>query len=187
MKVMCLEKKNNIEYFIGSFKESDEQSLVIETYTKNISKYAFAHSAVEKILFKECSPNIGESAFEVCKNLHTVIFGMLGEDGTVRESVLKNLNPNSVTGDYTIQLNAFKGCSKLTTLVLPEIKGTLAIEKDAFSSCEALRTVVALCDKIDFTGNPFADCPKHLTFICKEDSAVARFAREYGYGSAYVG
>lgn len=88
--------------------------------------------------------------------------------------------------DYVIQANVFKGYGKLTTLALPKAKGTLTIEKDAFRDCGALRTAVALCDKIDFTGNPFADAPEHLTFVCKKDSCVARFARENGYRSVYV-
>ena len=101
-------------------------------------------------------------------------------------SPLKNVVPASVTGNFTIQTNAFKGCSSLTTLVLPQISGTLTIEKDAFSGCEKLRAVVAVCGNVDFTGNPFSGCPAHLTFVCKKDSDVARFARENGYRSVYV-
>lgn len=183
MKGMYIEKESNIEYFIGSFKADYEEFVEVVDIKKNIAKSAFAHSDIEKVLFKSCTPNISEKAFEGCKKLHTVIFGELGK---AEESVLKNLKPNSVTSDYTIQANAFKDCSKLTTVVLPEIAGTLTIERDAFAGCETLRTVLALCDKSDFTENPFADCSEHLTFVCKEDSAVARFARENGYRSVYV-
>ena len=187
IKSIYVEKNNDMAYYIGSFKEDDEKFVSIESNPQNIAKSAFAHSDIEKILFKGCTPNIGEAAFEGCKSLTTVIFGELGKDKSYEKFGLKNLKPNSVTGDYTIQANAFKDCSKLTTVILPEIAGTLTIERDAFAGCEALRTVLALCDKSDFTENPFADCPEHLTFVCKEDSAVARFARENDYRSVYVG
>ena len=209
MKSIYLEKNNSMDYFIGSFKADDFAEI---DSTAAIAKSAFAHSDVEKILFKGCPKSIGEKAFEECESLTTVIFGELRNNGTaandekndnmstvnensnsencetkIGKSVLKNVKLASTDGDYTIQANAFKDCAKLATLVLPQVDGTLVIEKDVFSGCRALRTVVALCDKISFTGNPFADSPEHLTFVCKEDSEVARFARENGYRSAYVG
>ncbi|MBD5448454.1 MAG: leucine-rich repeat protein [Treponema sp.] len=189
MKSICLEKNNSTAYFIGSFKTDDEEFAEIDS-TAAISKSAFAHSDVEKILFKGCPKSIGEKAFEECESLTTVIFGEVGKDGTAADkekALLKNLTLASTDGDYTIQANAFKDCAKLATLVLPQVDGTLVIEKDAFCGCRALRTVVALCGKADFTDNPFADSPEHLTFVCKENSEVARFARENGYRSAYVG
>lgn len=186
MKSIYIEKNGNITYFIGSFKADDFAKI---DGNASIAKSAFAHSDVEKILFKNCSTNIGEKAFEGCGELTTVIFGELEKDETIEKSVLKNVTLASASDDYTIQANAFKDCAKLTTLVLPKVtSGNLTIEKDAFCGCGALRTVVAICDdKVDFTGNPFADSPKHLTFICKENSDVARFARENGYRSVYVG
>ena len=181
-----LEKNNSMDYFIGSFKADDFAEI---DGTAAIAKSAFAHSDVEKILFKGCPKSIGEKAFEGCESLTTVIFGELGKDEAIEQSVLKNLTLASATGDFTIQANAFKDCAKLATLVLPKLddKHKLVIEKDAFCGCRALRTVVALCDKADFTGNTFANSPEHLTFVCKENSEVARFARENGYRSVYVG
>ena len=211
MKSMYIEKgnKKNIAYFIGSFKDNN---FVEIDNTATISESAFAHSDVEKILFKNCSPNIGEKAFEGCESLVTVIFGELEKDKQdndksettnnqttnnqtttenyetkIGKNTIKNLKLASTSSAYDIQANAFKDCAKLATLVLPQVSGTLTIEKDAFSGCGALRTVVAICDKVDFTANPFADSSEHLTFICKENSDVARFARENGYRSVYVG
>lgn len=186
MKDIYIENEKNMAYFIGSFKADDFAEI---DNTATISESAFAHSDAEKILFKNCSPNIGEKAFEGCKLLTTVIFSEVEKDETFEKSVLKNVKLASATGNFTIQANAFKDCAKLATLVLPKVddKHKLVIEKDAFCSCGALRTVVAICDKADFTDNPFTDSPKHLTFICKENSDVARFARENGYRSVYVG
>lgn len=189
-KSICLEKNNTVAYFIGNYKEDD---FIVIYGNAAIAKSAFAYSNIEKILFKGCSPNIGERAFENCESLTTVIFGELENDGTAadkEQALIKNLKLASADGDYVIQTNAFKGCGKLTTLVLPSPKdgnSKLVIEKDAFFGCGALRTVVAIYGEINVTGNPFADSPEHLTFVCKKDSGVARFARENGYRSVYVG
>lgn len=184
-KSICLEKNNTVAYFIGNYKADDFAEI---DNTATISESAFAHSDAEKILFKNCSPNIGEKAFEGCKLLTTVIFGEVEKDETFEKSVLKNVTLAPATGNFTIQANAFKDCAKLATLVLPKVddKHKLVIEKDAFFGCGALRTVVAIYGEIDVTGNPFADSPEHLTFVCKKDSGVARFARENGYRSVYV-
>ena len=114
---------------------------------------------------------------------------------------INGINLKEIESDFTVQKDAFKNCSKLETVILPEIKKTefkrkgskkvdeakkLIIEKDAFSGCESLRTVVALCDEIDFTENPFTDCPDYLTFVCRKNSKIDRFARENDYRSIYV-
>ena len=190
------EEIKNMVFFIGSL---DKKVLVEIDGITAISESAFANSDVESILFSSCSSGcytIGKSAFENCDKLKTVIFGELGEDEVfkvkkedkeIETSILKNVKLASAADDnLTIQTNAFKGCSSLTTLILPQISGTLTIEKDAFSGCEKLRSVVAVCGNADFTGNPFSGCPAHLTFVCKKDSKVDRFARENGYRSVHV-
>lgn len=200
MKKNYLEKKiekdnqkvNSIGYFIDSYKDGDFveiDGVADPSGVNSIAKSAFAHSDVKKILFKGCYKEIGEKAFEGCEELDTVIFGELGKDEVIKNATLKNLTIAPTDNNYTIQVNAFKGCGKLTTLVLPSPKdgnSKLVIEKDAFFGCGALRTVVAIYGEIDVTGNPFADSPEHLTFVCKKDSGVARFARENGYRSVYV-
>ena len=180
-----LEKTENIEFFISSFR--DETDFVVFDGITAISESAFANSDAENILFKGKFSSIRKSAFENCDKLKTVIFGELVESDEKDTSPLKNVKPASAA-DFTIQTNAFKGCSSLTTLILPKIRGkkTLTIEKDAFSGCEKLRAVVAICGKADFTGNPFSGCPAHLTFVCKKNSKVDRFARENGYRSVYA-
>lgn len=174
----------------------DVYDFVVLHYTSSIATSAFAYSCVEKILFKhifvgDYPSNIGEKAFENCESLTTVIFGELGKETIIsyeENTKLKNVGLDLAKGDYTIQTDAFKGCRKLTTLVLPEVVNEykLVIERDAFCGCEALRTIVALCDKIEFTGNPFPEANEHLTFICKENSEMARFACKNGYRSVYV-
>ena len=180
-----LEKTENIEFFISSFR--DETDFVVFDSITAISESAFANSDVENIQLKGKFSSIGKSAFENCDKLKTVIFGELVEKDKQAASPLKNVKLASAVADnLTIQTNAFKGCSSLTTLILPQINGTLTIEKDAFSGCEKLRSVVADCGNADFTGNPFSGCPARLTFVCKKNSKVDRFARENDYRSVYA-
>ncbi|MBD5426473.1 MAG: leucine-rich repeat protein [Treponema sp.] len=190
MKGIYIKKDKCMAQFITFFEE--DWLIVINDNTTSIAESAFAYSDVERILFKGRYSSIGEKAFEGCEELTTVIFGELWKDETLADkekSILKNLTLASARGDYIIQSNAFKDCAKLATLVLPKVDDNhkLVIENDAFCACGSLRTVVALCDTIDFTSNPFAEEAEHLTFICKENSGVARFARENGYRSVYVG
>ena len=174
MKGIYLEKNNNMEFFIGSL---DEKVLV----------------EIDGIA------SLSESAFENCDKLKTVIFGELGGDESIKgstgqeTSILKNVVLASADGDFTIQTNAFKGCSQLTTLILPKLEGEpkpgkpeLIIENDAFLCCKSLRTVVATCDHATFTGNPFSSCPAHLTFVCKKNSEVERFALKNSYRIVHV-
>lgn len=188
MKGIYLKKNNSLAHFIGFF---DEDWFFVINNTALISASAFAHSDVERLLFKGRPSSIGKSAFKGCESLNTVIFGEPWKSETLADkgkSILKNLALATARDDYVIQANAFNGCESLTTLVLPKVDDThkLVIENDAFCGCGSLRTVVAICDKIDFTGNPFAEEAEHLTFICKRDSDVARFAREYSYKIVYV-
>ena len=184
MTGIYLEKIKNMEFFIGSL---DKKVLVEIDGITAISESAFANSDAENILLKDQFSSIRKSTFENCDKLKTVIFGELEKsDGKGKATgILKNVVPASAD-NFTIQTNAFKGCSSLTTLILPKISGMLTIEKDAFSGCEKLRAVVAICDEAVFTGNPFSGCPAHLTFVCEKNSKVDRFARENGYRSVYV-
>ena len=175
MKGIYLEKNKNIEFFIGSFH--DETDFVVFDGTTGIS----------------------ESAFENCDKLKTVIFGKLEGNDVFKDcyghetSILKNVVCASVTDDFTIHTNAFKGCSQLTTLILPKLEGELKqgkpeliIKDNAFLCCKSLRTVVAVCDHATFTGNPFSCCPAHLTFVCKKDSDVDKFALRNNYRRVHV-
>lgn len=191
MEGIYIKKDKSMAHFITFFDE--DWFVVIDDNTTSIAESAFVYSDVEikRFLFKGSYSIIGEKAFKGYGELTMVIFGEPGTDETLADkekSILKNLALTTANGDFTIQANAFKDCAKLATLVLPKVDDDhkLVIEKDAFCGCGSLRTVVALCDTIDFTGNPFADSPEHLTFVCKENSEVARFARENGYRSMYV-
>ena len=94
-------------------------------------------------------------------------------------------NKKNIKASFVIESLAFSNCKNLHTIILPDCD-KLVIEKDAFANCSSLRTLVCCKCKVDFTGNPFEDCPETLTFICEKDSELERFARENGFRSVNV-
>lgn len=91
--------------------------------------------------------------------------------------------------DLSIQHGAFKSCSKLQTVILPLVNNKITIEKEAFAGCSELRTVVFYEEEtenykvqkdVDISEDAFIGC-SNLTFVCKEDSKAARYAREHGF------
>lgn len=186
-------KDDTIEYFICQFIENEG---VLFSSGTEIKEKGFSCSSISSINIKSALTKIEKSAFENCNELLNFVCGDITKVNNENELNLKGIDITTIESDFIIQKDAFKNCSKLETVILPEIKKAesknmdekkkLIIEKDAFFGCESLRTVVALCDEIDFTGNPFADCSDYLTFICFKDSKVEKFARENGYRSIYV-
>lgn len=91
---------------------------------------------------------------------------------------------NKSSFDLTIQVDAFKNCKKLHTVILP-VNGNVLVEKNAFIGCDKLRNVVALGD-VTIDNGAFTCCQESLTFICKENSKVDTFARENGFKTIYI-
>lgn len=195
MSIIYKTKDSAVEYFICKFVENESITISPET---EIREKAFACSSFNSISIKSALTKIEKSAFENCNELLNFVCGEIAQD---KAENINGINLTEISTDFTVQKDAFKNCSKLETVILPEIKKAefkrkgskkvdeakkLIIEKDAFSGCESLRTVVALCDEIDFTENPFADCPEYLTFVCRKNSKIDRFARENDYRSIYV-
>lgn len=196
MSIIYKTKDSAVEYFICKFVENESITISPEI---GIKENSFIHSSLSSINIKSALTKIEKSAFENCNELLNFVCGEIAQD-KVDENI-NGINLKEIESDFTVQKDAFKNCSKLETVILPEIKKVefkrkgskkvdeakkLIIEKDAFSGCESLRTVVALCDEIDFTENPFADCPEYLTFVCRKNSKIDRFARENDYRSIYV-
>lgn len=196
MSIIYKTKDSAVEYFICKFVENE--SIIFSSETE-IRENSFSHSSLNSINIKYSLIKIEKSAFENCNELLNFIYGEIAQD-KVDENI-KGINLTEIESDFIIQKDAFKNCLKLETVILPKIKKSesktkvskklyetkkLIIEKDAFSGCESLRTVVALCDEIDFTENPFASCSDYLTFICRKNSKIDRFARENDYRSIYV-
>ena len=188
MQFIYVNQGNIFKYFIH--RVSNDSLNISGNYTV-ISKEAFSYSSIKDIIVKAPVSCIQESAFKECGDIESVIFtGTTGNSEIVSEDSLDQSLKSSIMkidseDTFTIQKDAFKNCTKLVTVMLPETK-KIVIEKDAFYSCESLRTVVAVADACEFSGNPFENCSQNITFICRENSEVAKFVREYGYKSVYV-
>ena len=136
-------------------------------------------SNVKQVFFDEHLQKIGKEAFKNCEDLEVFCCGEKAEEETKQVKGIKIANLE--TENFIIESLSFSKCKNLHTVIFQNCK-ELIIEKDAFSGCSSLRTLVYLSEKIDFTGNPFEDCPENLTFVGKkENSALERFARENGY------
>lgn len=202
---------NSIEHFITSVP--DDTFVIRNQNCTEIKENAFANSEEKNIVFKSSITKIMQNAFENCKNLENVIFfcghksnKRLGRiivenqklsdiikqqdlcDGSIyKEDDLNkfNLYLCNPSRHFTVQKEAFKNCTNLKTVIFP-CANKITIEKDAFWGCESLRTIIAITKVIDFTNNPFESCTENLVFICRKGSNVDKFAREYGYKTAYV-
>lgn len=192
-KDIFLVRDNKLEYFICTFTEDDAERTSYFKNIKAISSCAFKNMKdyLSTVCVADELNTIEKSAFENCDELYCFFCGKVdfGSELKLTDCSIKNISQTeNFAGNFTIQSNAFKNCSALTTVIFPTMSNLskLIIEKDAFSGCENLRTVVAICDDIDFTENPFEDCPADLTFICRKNSQVAKFVRENGYRSINV-
>lgn len=179
MTPVYVEEGGELRYFI--FGLCDDSDVCKLPDIKTIHESAFArHNGIKQIF---CGSNLNlieKEAFKDCKKLEVFCCKQEAED-TIKN--IKGIEISSCNNNFTIQSKAFAGCKSLQTVILPIVsnKSNLIIEKDAFIDCESLRMVVVLAKKIDFTENPFGDCPQELTFVCKKGSDVKQFARENGY------
>lgn len=186
--------KNHIKYFIH---HSILNATCLTGEITIISSGAFADTPISNMIIKAPVSRIEQKAFQNCRNLECLFYESIAESDSQSKSnrpAIINLNiPNcniqtensTPVSRIKILTEAFNNCSNLRTVCLPIIND-LYIEKDAFSGCESLRTVVAITNKSTIIGNPFAECPSYLTFICKKNSPIARFAMEFGYRVIYV-
>lgn len=150
---------------------------------KKIEKYAFRYNKeIEKVIFPTTLCDIGQWAFDGCKNLTTVKMSYRVkrvDDGAFRDCTSLQTVDLSMTGLEVLPESAFKGCTSLTQVTLPESikvigrdafngcrylgsinlpEGLTTIQLFAFYDCDSL-TAVALPDTLQFLGNSaFAGC-----------------------------
>lgn len=83
--------------------------------------------SLQAVILPDTITEIGDSAFEGCKELSALIFG---------RNTVSGYMPEGLTA---IGKSAFQGCSKLPNLILPESFATMG--QDAFTDCVNLKTV----------------------------------------------
>lgn len=188
MKKIYLEDSNKLlKRFVCGINEKEEDdddcATLVFTSVSVISEKSFVSSDVNQIVFENALTTIKMEAFKDSEDLEIFCCGKVGGDTKIENAAgtIKGVEIYDAQSDFAIETSAFAGCDSLHTVILPKCK-TLKIEKNVFLECSSLRTVVALPEEIEFTENPFRDCPKDLTFVCKSNSYVERFARENGYG-----
>lgn len=151
-------------------------------------------STVEYVKFDNELTLIEESAFEKCDNLRIVEIGSnkyiktgegkQSDEKNIWEYISNKQNKEIVSDFLTIQAKAFYNCSKLHTVILPDIKrgrgkGMLSVEKDVFTGCTSLRTVVFGTGDVKIHDQSFIGC-NNVSFVCPAGSDAEQFAREHG-------
>jgi len=120
----------------GKYVKSE--GLTIPEGTTEIKNGAFMNNAsIKEIIIPDSVITIQPNAFENCTNLEKVTFG--------KNSKLK-----------TIFYNAFKGCSKLIDLELPE--SVEVIYNYAFENCTSLKTIYIPKNVKTILSQPFGGC-----------------------------
>lgn len=192
---LILSKTKSLKYFLCHI---DKDSTVFSCPKTEIEKKAFRNDKTLNVFYKNIADGIGEikfceSAFENCRELKAVVFGNKDysddKDLDIKEVVStgstteSDASTSAIADSLAIQYRAFKDCENLHTVVLPKFN-SLIIEKDSFVNCKNLRTIVLLendeTSSVSISEEAFSNC-NDITFICKKDGKVARFARENNF------
>ncbi len=125
-------------------------------------------SSLISVTIPESVTRIGNNAFEWCSNLTRVTIPesvmSIGNDAFWRCTSLINAGPTGSGCDYqfgwteSIPSNAFRGCSSLTSISIPE--GITRIGDNAFTGCYSL-TSVSIPDGVTSIGErAFSECSR---------------------------
>lgn len=148
-------------------KENDVRSITLPNSIKHIGKNAFSGAKNMTSIEIPGEVIIEKYAFEDCAQLRKILIkdfiaesGDIAENGTtIGEGAFKGCTsldsvilPNSVN---TIRANAFQNCSQLKEIVIP--RGVRTIKADAFSECYALRYVTFIPRDLTIEEGAFED------------------------------
>lgn len=134
--------KSDLKDVSINFSKEDNKDILIEDINK-ISKNCFKNvSTVENIkITTKTNLTIGESAFENCSKLKTVVLEMDSKDLLIESDAFKSCNELDCVhiksaGKITIEKNAFAQCYNLRVIVLES--GNVEIRDDAFETSDDL-------------------------------------------------
>lgn len=157
-------KNSNTDYIAMKLVDQTKTNLVLNSYTTEISEYAFAKcNSLIGVEMPNSITKIGEYAFSSCENLTNVILsenimslenGLFAGCGKLQEIIL----PNSIT---TIGDRVFANCASLTEIIIPNTVNYIGIA--AFANCKNL-TEINLTDGTEIMEYAFAEC-RNLTDV----------------------
>lgn len=167
----CYIKDYELKFFAqGDIKIEDEITYTIPDNITSINRSAFRNSNIKEIILKESTKNIGEYAFEGCKEL-THIEGwdnVINISKSAFEGCVKIQEISTTNNLETIEDSAFKGCLELKSpLYLNSIK---SINEYIFYGCEALTEVNINTDITSIGKSAFEGC-KNLKSVSMSDTS----------------
>lgn len=185
MNIILTKSKNNnqiLQYFLCSI---DKDEKVFSCTQNEIAENAFKNDKTLNIFQDEIKEIknivINKSAFENCTELRAVLYlkDLHSKNDVIDIKDIKNLLQ---VNNISIQYHAFKDCENLHTIVLSKFS-LISIEKEAFENCKNIRSVVLVENKksnVSISDEAFSNC-SDITFICKKNGKVARYAREHNF------
>ena len=133
----------------------------------SIGAYAFAKSRVKSVSLTNLSSS-GIGAFLDCKYLETVV---LGRKTRMAPQMFENAAVKTVTiYSDTVPNSAFKGCEKLTEVILK--RDLTYLGEEAFSGCKRLKTVTFEGGCEEIAAFAFYDCTMLKSFTLPDCNVV---------------
>lgn len=170
-KFVFSENDKKLKLYIRKFNSEVKENhagnkidLTIYDTLRTIAESAFANEPdISEIKLPSNLHIVEKEAFKSCKSLKVVQFEGKEES------------------ELTIQLNAFKECEKLDSVIfgLKKPLKKLTIEKGAFEGCTSLRAVYLNSSECKISGGAFSGA-ENLTLAVKDGSDAELYARENG-------
>lgn len=209
MNIILTKSENNneiLQYFLCSIDKDEKlfsctQNEIAENAFKNDKTLNIFEDEIKDIKDNKNNKDIiiNNYAFENCTELKAVLYFVNNnsdeEDSSSKDNIIniKDLHSKNDVIDIknllpvknisiSIQYHAFKDCENLHTIVLPEFS-SISIEKEAFENCKNIRSVVLIENEesnVFISDEAFSNCAD-ITFICKKNGKVARYAREHNF------
>ena len=146
----------------GAFYElMNLKKVILPSTLTSIGKSAFRESGLQSIEIPASVGTIGNGAFYNCKALTTVTFEKGSQlktiGGTTNNNPFNTFNNCTSLTDIeipasveTIESNAFKGCTALTTVTFEKGSQLKTINRYAFENCHNLKTVdMSACTQVE--------------------------------------
>ena len=144
-----------------NFSKEDNKNVLMKDINK-ICKNCFKNvSTIDTFtITTKTSLTIGESAFENCSKLKTLVL---------------EINQKEVI----IQSEAFKSCNELDSIYI-KTAGKIIIEKDVFAQCYNLRVVILESGNVEIRDDAF-ESSNDLCIISQSNDDVEKYCSEHNF------